>query len=103
MILRKLNYANQERFGDKRQSVRKKKHSRNQRRSIWTVGMKKEGFDETDDTSRADSVDNQPKIASEKSKKKRDLSNQPKATILIIILTNHSKADYSAKQFSTLW
>ena len=69
----KLDYANQERFGDRRQKIQSKaKTSDSDRRK------EKDDYDGTDDTLRTDSVGNaHSQEVKEPSKKERDLSNRP--------------------------
>ena len=69
----KLDYANQERFGDRRQKIQSKaKTSDSDRRK------EKDDYDGTDDTLRTDSVGHAPsQEVKESSKKERDLSNRP--------------------------
>ena len=69
----KLDYAHQERFGDRRQKIQSKaKTSDSDRRK------EKDDYDGTDDTLRTDSVDHAPsQEVKESSKKERDLSNRP--------------------------
>ena len=69
----KLDYANQERFGDRRQRIKSKaKNSDSDRQK------EKDDYDGTDDTLRMDSVvENKPQEVKESSKKERDLSNRP--------------------------
>ena len=69
----KLDYAHQERFGDRRQKIQSKaKTSDSDRRK------EKDDYDGTDDTLRTDSVDHAPsQEVKESSRKERDLSNRP--------------------------
>ena len=69
----KLDYANQERFGDRRQKIQSKaKTSDSDRRK------EKDDYDGTDDTLRTDSVGHVPsQELKEPSGKDRDLSNRP--------------------------
>ena len=69
----KLDYANQERFGDRRQKIQSKaKTSDSDRRK------EKDDYDGTDDTLRTDSVGHNPsQEVKGSSKKERDLSNRP--------------------------
>ena len=69
----KLDYAHQERFGDRRQKIKSKaKPGDSDRRK------EKDDYDGTDDTLRTDSVDHAPsQEVKESSKKERDLSNRP--------------------------
>ena len=69
----KLDYAYQERFGDRRQKIQSKaKTSDSDRRK------EKDDYDGTDDTLRTDSVDHAPsQEVKESSRKERDLSNRP--------------------------
>ena len=69
----KLDYANQERFGDRRQRIKSKAKKSDSDRQ-----KEKDDYDGTDDTLRMDSVaENQPQGIKEPSKKERDLSNRP--------------------------
>ena len=69
----KLNFANQERFGDRRQRINSKA-----RKSDSDRQKEKDDYDGTDDTLRMDSVDkNKPQEVKEPSGKRRDLSNRP--------------------------
>ena len=69
----KLDYANQERFGDRRQRINSKAKKSDSDRQ-----KEKDDYDGTDDTLRMDSVaENQPQGIKEPSKKERDLSNRP--------------------------
>ena len=69
----KLDYAHQERFGDRRQKIKSKaKPGDSDRRK------EKDDYDGTDDTLRTDSVGHAPsQEVKESSKKERDLSNRP--------------------------
>ena len=69
----KLDYAHQERFGDRRQKIQSKaKTSDSDRRK------EKDDYDGTDDTLRTNSVDHAPsQEVKESSRKERDLSNRP--------------------------
>ena len=74
----KLDYANQERFGDRRQKVRKKTSDDKPERPDSDREREKEDYDGTDGTLRTDSVDDsQSRDAKEDAKKERDLSNRP--------------------------
>ena len=74
----KLDYANQERFGDRRQKVRKKTSDDKPERPDSDREREKEDYDGTDGTLRTDSVDDsQSRDAKEYAKKERDLSNRP--------------------------
>ena len=74
----KLDYANQERFGDRRQKVRKKTSDDKPERPDSDRERGKEDYDGTDGTLRTDSVDDsQSRDAKEDAKKERDLSNRP--------------------------
>ena len=69
----KLDYANQERFGDRRQRINSKAKKND---SDWQ--KEKDDYDGTDDTLRMDSVaKNEPQEIKEPSKQERDLSNCP--------------------------
>ena len=69
----RLDYANQERFGDRRQKIKSKAKTDDSDRN-----KEKDDYDGTDDTLRTDSVDQNPsKEVKEPSKKERDLSNRP--------------------------
>ena len=69
----KLDYANQERFGDRRQKIQSKAKTSDSDR--W---KEKDDYDGTDDTLRTDSVGHAPsQEVKESSKKERDLSNRP--------------------------
>lgn len=76
----KLDYANQERFGDRRQQVKSKAGKGSAKKDNPDRGKEKDDFDGTDNTLRTDSVDNnQSQDVKEESKKDRDLSNRPDA------------------------
>ena len=69
----RLDFANQERFGDRRQRIKSKAKKSDSDRQ-----KEKDDYDGTDDTLRMDSVaENQPQEIKEPSKKERDLSNRP--------------------------
>ena len=69
----RLDYANQERFGDRRQKIKSKAKTDDSDRN-----KEKDDYDGTDDTLRTDSVDHAPsQEVKESSKKERDLSNRP--------------------------
>ena len=69
----RLDYANQERFGDRRQKIKSKAKTDDSDRN-----KEKDDYDGTDDTLRTDSVDQNPSGGvKEPSKKERDLSNRP--------------------------
>ena len=69
----RLDYANQERFGDRRQKIKSKAKTDDSDRN-----KEKDDYDGTDDTLRTDSVDHvQFQDVKEPSKKGRDLSNRP--------------------------
>lgn len=69
----RLDFANQERFGDRRQRINPKA-----KRSDSDRQNEKDDYDGTDDTLRTDSViKNEPQEAKESSGKERDLSNRP--------------------------
>ncbi len=69
----KLDYANQERFGDRRQRIKPKS-----KKAAPDRQKEKDDYDGTDDTLRTDSVTgNKPQEAKESSGKERDLSNRP--------------------------
>ena len=69
----KLDFANQERFGDRRQRI----HSKAEK-SASDRQKEKDDYDGTDDTLRMDSVtENKPQEVKESSGKGRDLSNRP--------------------------
>ena len=74
----KLDYANQERFGDRRQKVRKKTSDDKPEKPDSDREREKEDYDGTDGTLRTDSVDgSQSRDVKEDAKKERDLSNRP--------------------------
>ena len=69
----RLDYANQERFGDRRQKIKSKAKTGDSDRS-----KEKDDYDGTDDPLCTDSVDQNPSgEVKEPSKKERDLSNRP--------------------------
>ena len=69
----RLDYAHQERFGDRRQKIKSKAKTGGSDRQ-----KEKDDYDGTDDTLRTDSVDHAPSHdAKEPSGKERDLSNRP--------------------------
>ena len=69
----KLDFASQERFGDRRQRIHSKA-----KRSASDRQKEKDDYDGTDDTLRMDSVaENIPQEVKESSRKERDLSNRP--------------------------
>ena len=69
----KLDYAHQERFGDRRQKIKSKAKTGDSDRR-----KEKDDYDGTDDTLRTDSVGHAPsQEVKESSKKERDLSNRP--------------------------
>ena len=69
----KLGFANQERFGDRRQRINPKA-----KKSASDRQKEKDDYDGTDDTLRTDSVvENEPQEKKEASGKARDLSNRP--------------------------
>ena len=69
----RLDYAHQERFGDRRQKIQSKAKTSDSDR--W---KEKDDYDGTDDTLRTDSVGHAPsQEVKESSKKERDLSNRP--------------------------
>lgn len=69
----KLDFANQERFGDRRQRINSKVKKSDSNRQ-----KEKDDYDGTDDTLRMDSVgENKPQEVKEPSRKRRDLSNRP--------------------------
>ena len=69
----KLDYANQERFGDRRQRINSKA-----KKSASDRQKEKDDYDGTDDTLRMDSVaKDKLQETKELSKKERDLSNRP--------------------------
>ena len=74
----KLDYANQERFGDRHQKIRKKTSDDKPEKPDSDREREKEDYDGTDGTLRTDSVDNsQPQDIKGSAKKERDLSNRP--------------------------
>ena len=74
----KLDYANQERFGDRRQKVRKKALDDKPESPYSDREREKEDYDGTAGTLRTDSVDDNPsQNVKESVKKERDLSNRP--------------------------
>jgi transposase len=69
----RLDYANQERFGDRRQKIKSKAKTGDSDRN-----KEKDDYDGTDDTLRTDSVGNaHSQEVKSSSKKERDLSNRP--------------------------
>ena len=69
----RLDYAHQERFGDRRQKIQSKAKTSDSDR--W---KEKDDYDGTDDTLRTDSVGHAPsQEVKESSKEERDLSNRP--------------------------
>ena len=69
----RLDYANQERFGDRRQRINSKAKKNDSDRQ-----KEKDDYDGTDDTLRMDSAaKNEPQEIKEPSKQERDLSNRP--------------------------
>ena len=69
----RLDFANQERFGDRRQRIHSKAG-----KSVSDRQKEKDDYDGTDDTLRMDSVvENKPQEVKEPSGKRRDLSNRP--------------------------
>jgi len=69
----RLDYVNQERFGNRRQRIKSKAKTGDSDRN-----KEKDDYDGTDDTLRTDSVDHVPsQELKEPSKKERDLSNRP--------------------------
>ena len=69
----RLDYAHQERFGDRRQKIKSKAKTGDSDRR-----KEKDDYDGTDDTLRTDSVDHAPsQEVKESSRKERDLSNRP--------------------------
>ena len=69
----KLDFADQERFGDRRQRINPKA-----KKSASDRQKEKDDYDGTDDTLRTDSVtENKPQEVKESSGKGRDLSNRP--------------------------
>jgi len=76
----KLDYANQERFGDRRQKVRKKTSDDKPENPDPDREREKEDYDGTDGTLRTDSVGgSQSRAVKGDAKKERDLSNRPDA------------------------
>ena len=74
----KLDYANQQLFGDRRQRVARKDKSCRPVPSEPDRQDEKDGYDGTDSTLRTDSVDrNESGKAPEQPEKERDLSNRP--------------------------
>ena len=74
----KLDYANEQLFGDRRQKVKSKTPKSNSAKADSDRQKEKDDYDGTDDTLRTDSVDQTPsKEVKEPSKKERDLSNRP--------------------------
>ena len=74
----KLDYANQERFGERRQRVRKKTATEGTGKPDPERKDEKDGFDGTEDTLRIVFVEgNPPQGAGVTSMKERDLSNRP--------------------------
>ena len=74
----KLDYARQEKFGDKRQRVMKKDKSGKPAPSEPDRQDEQDGYDGTDDTLRTDSVDkNESRNEPARPQKERDLSNRP--------------------------
>ena len=74
----KLDYANQECFGDRRQKVRKKALDDKPESPYSDRESEKEDYDGTAGTLRTDSVDDNPsQNVKESVKKERDLSNRP--------------------------
>ena len=74
----KLDYANQERFGDRRQKVRKKTDSGTPEKPEPDRNDEKDCFDGTEDTLCTDSVDNNRSgSVPENAGKERDLTNRP--------------------------
>ena len=73
-----LDYAHQERFGDRRQRVRKKTRSGEPEKPEPDREKEKGDYDGTDDTLRTGSVDaNRPQERPDKPRRERDLSNRP--------------------------
>lgn len=69
----RLDFANQERFGDRRQRI----HSKAEK-SVSDRQKEKDDYDGTDDTLRTDSVDNnESRNEAALPRKERDLSNRP--------------------------
>lgn len=74
----KLDYANQDRFGDRHQKVRKQTAGGETEKPELDRANEKDGFDGTEGTLRTDSVDSDPfQEVKENSGKERDLSNRP--------------------------
>ena len=74
----KLDYARQEKFGDRRQRVMKKDKSGKPAPSEPDRQDEQDGYDGTDDTLRTDSVDkNESRNEPARPQKERDLSNRP--------------------------
>ena len=74
----KLDYARQEKFGDRRQRVRKKDQSGKAVPPEPDRQDENDGYDGTEGTLRTGSVDkNESQVQSVSSKKERDLSNRP--------------------------
>ena len=74
----KLDYARQEKFGDRRQRVMKKDKSGKPVPSEPDRQDEQDGYDGTDDTLRTDSVDkNESRNEPARPQKERDLSNRP--------------------------
>ena len=74
----RLDYARQEKFGDRRQRVRKKDQSGKAVPPEPDRQDEQDGYDGTDDTLRTDSVDaNRPQEHPDKPRVERDLSNRP--------------------------
>lgn len=77
-VQEQLAYANQNRFGDRRQKVRKKRADGTTEKPAPDRKNEKDGFDGTEDTLRTDSVENHSsQEINVTSKKERDLSNRP--------------------------
>lgn len=76
----KLDYANQQLFGDRRQKVHKKRGSVESESTDTDCRGEKDDFDGTDDTLRTDSVGSTNPVETPlPPKKKRDLSGRPDA------------------------
>lgn len=74
----KLDYAHQERFGDRRQRVRKRTTSGDLEKSASDRENEKDNFDGTPDSLRTDSIDGTSSPQdTDTSKQERDLSNRP--------------------------
>lgn len=74
----KLDYANEQLFGDKRQKVKSKPSKGKSNKADSDRQKEKDDYDGTDDTLRTDLVDHVPsREVKEPSKKERDLSNRP--------------------------